>query len=131
MKNDSDVSLEDLATHHLILFGDPMSNRLLTRIARQLPVRWDAKRVQLGKTAFPSAQCAPVFIYPNPLNPARYVVVNSGFKFWREGSASNAQQTPKLPDFALMDMTTKETGRMEERILFAGFFGEKWEVLKP
>ena len=72
-----------------------------------------------------------MFIYPNPLNPVRYVVVNSGFKFWREGSASNAQQTPKLPDFALMDMTTEATGRMEERILFAGFFGEKWEVLKP
>ena len=131
VKNDSDVSLEDLATHHLILFGDPMSNRLLTRIARQLPVRWDAKHVQLGKTAFPSDQCVPVFIYPNPLNPAHYVVVNSGFTFWREGSASNAQQTPKLPDFALMDMTTDATGRMEERILFAGFFGERWEVLKP
>lgn len=131
VKNDSDVSPEDISAHHLILFGDPTSNRLLARIARQLPVRWDAKRVQLGKTAFPSAQCVPVFIYPNPLNPARYVVVNSGFTFWREGSASNAQQTPKLPDFALVDMTSKITGRMEDRISLAGFFGENWEVLTP
>ena len=131
VKNDSDVTTEDIAAHHLILFGDPMSNRLLTRVARQLPVRWDAKRVQLGKTAFPSTQCVPAFIYPNPLNPTRYVVVNSGFTFWREGSASNAQQTPKLPDFALVDMTSEATGRSEDRIPLAGFFGEKWEVLKP
>ncbi len=131
VKNDSDVTTEDIANHHLILFGDPMSNRLLARISRQLPVRWDAKRVQLGKAAFPSAQCVPVFIYPNPLNPARYVVINSGFTFWREGLDSNAQQTPKLPDFALVDMTSEATGRSEDRIPLAGFFGEKWEVLKP
>ena len=63
--------------------------------------------------------------------PTRYIVVNSGFTFWREGSASNAQQTLKLPDFALMDMTAEATGRPEDKIPFVGFIGERWEVLKP
>lgn len=116
VKNDLAVTDEDIAAHNLILFGDPRSNRLLARIARQLPLRWHEKRVQLGKVAFSSAQCVPAFIHPNPLDPTRYIVVNSGFTFWREGSASNAQQTPKLPDFALMDMTAEATGRTEERI---------------
>ena len=64
VKNDSDVTLEDIAAHNLILFGDPTSNR----IARQPPLRWNEKRVQIGKNAFPTAQCVPVFIYPNPLH---------------------------------------------------------------
>jgi len=108
-----------------------MSNRLLARIAKQLPVRWNEKRVQFGKTSFPSDQCAPAFVCPNPLNPMRYVVVNSGFTFWREGAASNAQQTPRLPDFALVNMTAEATAQTAARIQFAGFFGERWEALKP
>ncbi len=131
VKDDSDVTDADIAAHNLVIFGDPQSNRLLTRIANQLPLRWNTKRVQIGKVSFPSTQCAPVFIYPNPLNPTRYIVVNSGFTFWKEGNASNAQQTPKLPDFAIVDMVSEATGRPENGVRHAGFFGEKWEVQKP
>ncbi|MBK7997797.1 MAG: prolyl oligopeptidase family serine peptidase [Verrucomicrobia bacterium] len=129
LKFDHAVTEDDIAHHHLILFGDPQSHHVLGRIANQLPVRWDKSRVQIGTVTFPSTQCAPVLIYPNPLNRERYVVINSGFTFWQEGSASNAQQTPKLPDFALVDVTGQ--GRSSERIRHAGFFGEKWEVLRP
>lgn len=129
VKSDLAVTEDDIARHHLILFGDPQSHRVLSRIANRLPVRWDKSRVQIGDVAFPAGQCAPVLIYPNPLNPRRYVVINSGFTFWREGSASNAQQTPKLPDFAIVDVTGD--GGSPERIRHAGFFGEKWEVLRP
>lgn len=129
LKSDLAVTEDDIARHHLILFGDPQSHRVLGRIANQLPVRWDKAKVQIGDVAFPSDQCAPVLIYPNPLNPGRYVVINSGFTFWREGSASNAQQTPQLPDFALVDVTG--VGGSSERIRHAGFFGEKWEIQRP
>ena len=129
MKSDLAVTEDDIARHHLVLFGDPQSHRVLGRIANRLPVRWDKAKVQIGDVAFQSGQCAPVLIYPNPLNPRRYVVINSGLTFWREGSASNAQQTPKLPDFAIVDVTGD--GGSPERIRHAGFFGEKWEVLRP
>lgn len=129
MKSDLAVTEDDIARHHLILFGDPQSHRVLSRIANRIPVRWDKSRVQIGDVAFPAGQCTPVLIYPNPLNPHRYIVINSGFTFWREGTASNAQQTPKLPDFAIVDVTGD--GGPSERIRHAGFFGEKWEVLRP
>ncbi len=41
-----------------------------------------------------AAKNAPVLIYPNPLNPSRYVVINSGFTFPQNAGLSNAQQTP-------------------------------------
>jgi hypothetical protein len=126
-KADTDVTEDDIAQHHLILFGDPGSQRLLARIAKQLLLRWDAKGVQIGKETFPATDTVPVLVYPNPLNAARYVVLNSGFTFWREGSASNAQQIPKLPDYAILELSPADVGSPAVRA--AGFFGEGWEVL--
>jgi dienelactone hydrolase len=129
VKNDVEISDANIAAHHLVLWGDPKSNRLLARIAARLPLRWDEEQFSFGKKQFSSDECVPVLIFPNPLNPSRYVVINSGFTFWREGAASNARQTPKLPDFAALEMNG--TGRSEDRILHAGFFGEHWEMPPP
>jgi hypothetical protein len=61
-------------------------------------------------------------IFPNPLNPERYVVLNSGFTFAAAGNASNAQQTPKLPDYAVLDV---ERG---SAVVLADFFDEQWHL---
>jgi len=70
----------------------------------------------------------PVLIYPNPLNPKRYVVINGGFTFAEFGSASNAQQTPKLPDWAIVDIGVPRESRLASGIADAGFFNERWEL---
>src|SRR5262249_41648044 len=69
VKEDGDVTDTDVATHNLVLWGDPSSNKVLARIADRLPIRWDADTVQVGKDNFVAAHHAPVLIYPNPLNP--------------------------------------------------------------
>ncbi len=56
----------------------------------------------VGQEKF-SADHAPVFVFPNPLNPRSYVVINSGFTF--HDQANNAMQSPKLPDWAVVDIT--------------------------
>jgi hypothetical protein len=120
VKDDSQVRDADIAAHNLILWGDPASNRLLARIARDLPIKWDGNRVRVGTNTFSAANHVPVFIYPNPLNLKRYVVINSGFTFADAGSGSNAQQTPKLPDYAVLDL--------ESTVVAADFFDEQWKL---
>jgi hypothetical protein len=66
-------------------------------------------------------------IFPNPLNPYRYVVLSSGFTFREAAYLNNAMQTPKLPDWAIVDVTTPPNGLFPGKIEDAGFFGEKWE----
>jgi pimeloyl-ACP methyl ester carboxylesterase len=129
VKDDVAVTAHDIAANHLILWGDPQSNRILGRVAKRLPLRWDATQVRLGRMTFPSSNSVPLLIYPNPLNPNRYVVLNSGFTFCEYGSASNAQQTPKLPDLAVLDIATPRTERLTRGIQYAGFFGERWESI--
>lgn len=116
IKNDTEVTPADLAESNLVLWGDAGSNQLLGRIASQLP----AQLVEAGQ--------ALLMIYPNPLAPARYVVLNSGFTFREEANTTNARQIPMLPDWAVVDVTLPPTSRYPGRIVAGGFFDEKWQI---
>jgi len=129
VKDDTSVTDADIASSNLILWGDPQSNKVLARIADKLPVRWAADAIVLGARRFPSATNAPVMIYPNPLNPKKYVVINSGFTFRESANNSNSWQVAELPDYAVVDLTSPPDRRWPGKIAAAGFFGEKWELL--
>ncbi len=72
IKDDKSVTDDDIERYHLILFGDPGSNKMTKRIAPLLMRAW------------PIAPLVPVLIAPNPLNNERYVVFNSGHTFHEE-----------------------------------------------
>lgn len=128
VKDDSAVTDADIAAHNLVLWGDPASNQLLAKIADKLPIDWSEKSVKAGKETFPATSHAPVMIYPNPLNPKKYVVLNSGFTFREYDQLNNARQVPKLPDFAIIDLGQPPNSRTPGGIATAGFFDERWEL---
>lgn len=128
VKDDTAVTDADIASNNLILWGDPQSNQLLARIAAKLPIRWNDKEVSVGDRKYPADKYVPVLIYPNPLNPKRYVVVNSGFTFSGAAHLSNSLQTPKLPDYAVLDMSAIQAGRSAAGVVDAGFFDEHWQL---
>ena len=126
VKDDTAVSEEDIAGRNLILWGDPASNRLLARILSGLPLRWDARALEFRGRSHDAAHHAPVLIFPNPLNPARYVVLNSGIDLREHAYGTNALQIPKLPDHAVIDLREAPGARWPGRIVEAGFFDEAW-----
>jgi dienelactone hydrolase len=125
---DTGVTDADIASSNLVLWGDPSSNKLLAKIADKLPIGWDAQAVKLGAQSFAADHHVPVLIYPNPLNPKRYVVLNSGFTFREYDYLNNARQTPKLPDYAIVDVNVPVSSRAPGGIVTAGFFGERWDL---
>ena len=129
VKDDSAVTDEDIAAHNLVLWGDPSSNQLLAKIADKLAIKWDAAGVHVGAQTYASANHVPVMIFPNPLNPKKYVVLNSGFTFREYDYLNNARQIAKLPDWAVVDVNSPVTARLPGAIAAAGFFGERWEFL--
>ncbi|HWE02192.1 MAG TPA: prolyl oligopeptidase family serine peptidase [Tepidisphaeraceae bacterium] len=131
VKKDSDITDADIASSNLVLWGDRSSNRLLAKIADQLPIGWKDGAVRVGGAAYPSATHIPILIYPNPLNQKRYVVLNSGFTFREYDYENNARQSPKLPDWAVVDVSVAPTAQSVGGISAAGFFGENWELTKP
>jgi hypothetical protein len=121
VKDDRDVTAADIADHNLILFGDPWSNSVIAKIVGKLPVQWTKQEIRLAGRTVDAAVYAPVLIYPNPLNPNRYVVINSGHTFsdsdWR---GTNANLYPHIGDFALVSLGTGE-------IAHSGYFDEHWK----
>jgi len=128
VKSDSEVTDADAAANNLILWGDPHSNKWIGRIADKLRIAWDANTVRVGKMSFDSTHHLPVLIYPNPLHPKRYVVLNSGFTFAHPRSSSNADQTPKLPDYAVVDIDGPPAVGVNGEVVEAGFFDEQWRL---
>ncbi len=124
---DRAVSDADIANHNLVLWGDPSSNAVLAKIVAQLPVQWDAKELVFRGRTYDAKNHAPILVFPNPLNPARYVVLNSGIDFRTEGYGNNAHQTPKLPDWSIVDLRTPPGPRWPGKIVDAGFFDESWK----
>lgn len=127
-KSDQEVSEADIRDHNLVLWGDPSSNQLIAKLAPSLPIRWEKNRIVVGNETFATDTHAPILIFPNPLNPTRYVVMNSGFTFRDYDYLNNARQTPKLPDWAIIDLRQAPNARTPGGISAAGFFGERWEL---
>jgi hypothetical protein len=66
-------------------------------------------------------------IYPNPLNPERYMVLNSSFTFSEFAGGTNSLQIPKLPDWPVLDMSVPRNLRHPKGVADAGFFDEAWQ----
>ncbi len=130
VKSSDELTPADIENYNLILWGDSQSNPTLAKIADKLPIQWNREQVVAGNRRFDALTHVPVMIYPNPLNPDRYVVLNSGFTYREYDYLNNARQIPKLPDWAIVDVTTPPDSRYPGKIADADFFDEEWS-LKP
>jgi len=129
--DDSAITDAEIASSNLVLWGDPSSNKVLAKIADKLPIKWDDRNIIIGAQGFSADHHVPALIYPNPLNPKKYVVLNSGFTFREFDYLNNARQLPKLPDYAVINVDVPPSPRWPGEIVHAGFFGENWELMKP
>jgi hypothetical protein len=129
-KKDTEIKDEDIARSNLILWGDPESNAVLKKIADKLPVQWTAGGIKVGDRNFAAGEHIPLLIYPNPLNPNKYVVLNSSFTYREYDYLNNARQVPKLPDWAILNLSVAPDAVNPGKVVDAGFFDEKWQVKK-
>jgi hypothetical protein len=125
VKNDKDVTAEDFAKYHVVLFGDPGSNSWIARLNGKLPpLRWTQKTVALGSRSFPAAETVPALIYPSPLSSSHYVVINSGLTAdWADWAGDFP--TPRYGDFAMFRV---KEGSDDPEALYAGLFDEAWRL---
>jgi pimeloyl-ACP methyl ester carboxylesterase len=126
IKDDVDVSAEDIAQKHLILFGDPGSNSLIKHVLDGLPLTWTKDAIELCGAKYAAKDHVPALIYPNPLNAQRYVVINSGHTFHEpEYKGTNALLFPRLGDYAILKRTGKTD--LDTEVATAGLFDEYWQ----
>jgi hypothetical protein len=116
------VTAGDVADYNLVLFGDPVTNPWIAQVLAGLPLKWTPKEIVIAGKTFSAADHTVALIYPNPLNPERYVVLNTGHTF----SPKLFDDThwllfPRLGDYAVLDKKTRAPQ-------LAGFFDRHWSI---
>jgi len=132
IKNDTDVTAEDIRQYNLILFGDPGSNGLIAKALPQLPLQWTREELTLGGKRN-AATHIPAFIQPSPWAKDRYLVLNSGHTFHeKELAALNYLLFPRLGDWAVLKLGGKiplnPSEPLEQEVAETGFFNEEWQL---
>ena len=135
VKDDKDVTDDDVRTCNLILFGDPGSNSWIAKVLPKLPIRWSESEVVVAGATYPAADHIPALIHPNPLaaeaGAERYVVLNSGHTFRETELAKlNYLLFPRWGDWAVLKIGGKSPAKpsepLDETVLKAGYFNEAW-----
>lgn len=124
--NDVDVTPEMMEHSHLILFGDPGSNSLISKVIDQLPLNWTPEELEVSGTVYDASQHGVAMIYPSPLNPNKYIVLNSGMTTHEaDFKASNSWLFPKLGDVAVLKFAASDQG-FTESVQWADLFTGDW-----
>jgi len=119
--DDRSVTPAHIRDYHLVLFGDAATNRMIARVAPKLPIRWEKDTIRAGPRSFPASGHTLVLIYPNPLNPSKYVVLNTGHTFGeKEFRGTNALLYPRLGDWAILNSKGEPVA--------AGLFDDNWRL---
>ena len=72
---DSELTDADTARYSLLLVGGPEANLVARKFAGRIPIDISPDRIRIGGRSFPAADARVQAIFPNPLNPRRYVAV--------------------------------------------------------
>ena len=126
-----DVAVTDelMTKKHLILIGDPGSNSVLAKLHSRLPLKWSETKLTVDGKDFDPSQHGVAMIYPNPLAPRKYIVINSGHTFHEpEFRASNAQLYPRLGDIAVLKFDRDEKSGFKETIEWSAIFNSSWRL---
>lgn len=124
------TSTHDHKDHHLLYWGTPKSSSAIRKVIEAAPLEWDEKEIRIGKQSWPSATHVLLLIYPNPDNPDRYIVLNSGPTFREGHDRTNSLQNPKLGDWAVIDTREPPNALAAGKVVASGFFDEQWQVLE-
>ncbi|HVJ87222.1 MAG TPA: prolyl oligopeptidase family serine peptidase [Caulifigura sp.] len=137
VKNDRDVTDEDLRTSNLILFGDPGSNSWIAKALPAMPFQWSKETLQLRSHRPSAADHALSAIAPSPFPGAagKYVVFNSGHTYHGDALRLSYMVYPRLGDWAVMKIgpnNNAKTAAVDETVVQSGFFDEDWRgVIEP
>jgi outer membrane protein OmpA-like peptidoglycan-associated protein len=105
IKKDVDVTDEDIQKYNLLIYGNEHSNKILQRIAKDLPIRITDEAIIVGERKYTSWEEGAIFIAPNPLNPNKYVVVYGALSY--HGFPHINAVKADFTDFVIFNSNTK------------------------
>ena len=132
---------------NIILFGAIDSSTVLQSMQQQLPISVYNNGVIIGTQQFFGNQYGAYFVYPNPRNPQKYLVVNHGSirvpaltqQTWISDPSAYAKDLEALPwywpDYVIFNtqVTPRVTAQVKlaylpDAFVKAGYFDANWQL---
>ena len=123
--HDNDLTDKQIQKYGLVLFGLPQTNKIIERIANELPFKLSRQTIRLPDGhEYATSEHGLLLTYPNPLAKDRYILIYNGLHYGEGRSASH--RFDRLPDFVVY---TDETypGIGSNAFKAAGFFTTGWQ----
>ena len=128
---DIELSDIDMAKYSLILYGGADANLVTQKLIDKIPLKMTSEKFILAGQEFKAKDAVVNMIYPNPLNPDRYVSIiaaNSptGMYFFNQN-----QNNTERYDFYIADgcIPNRRLGRPHEKVqVAAGIFDYNWQI---
>ncbi|MCA9603589.1 MAG: extensin family protein, partial [Myxococcales bacterium] len=126
---DTEVTDAVLASANVVLYTTGADNAVYTRLRDKLPIQITADGVRIGAKTHSGKDVGTRFIYPNPLAPNRYVVVQGGPT---PAAVDAGHRLPDfVPDYVIYDKASTQTRPRlvsSKPPLELGFFDDTWHL---
>lgn len=122
----------DAELSNLCLWGDAQGNAVVARALKSLPLEWTSSKLTMAGKIYDASTHIPVLSYAwvGEVKQWNRIVLNSGLTFREAHDRTNSLQNPKLPDWAILDITQAPNAESAGKVVAADFFGEFWQVKK-
>jgi dienelactone hydrolase len=125
VKSEREITSDDAREYHIVAFGTPDTSPIVAKAVQSSPIRWTRESITVGNRIFKAANHLLALIYPNPANPRRYVVINSGHTFHEaDFKGTNALLYPRVGDWAVIDTRSGS-------VVAEGTFDRNWGIARP
>jgi predicted esterase len=131
MKNDVDVTEDDMKKYSLFLLGGPGDNMVSKIVFKNTPFQIKSGEIFIDGKSFHAGNAVLDALYPNPYNHERYLNIvaatsGSGLSFFDPNQRNLFQYDyyitdGKIPNFAA-------GGKIEKIMIASGFFNENWKI---
>ncbi|MEI6537629.1 MAG: prolyl oligopeptidase family serine peptidase, partial [Verrucomicrobiaceae bacterium] len=112
-------------------WGDFTGNSALAKFATHFPFEWSASKLKMAGREFDGGTHVPVMSFGwRERNEESRLTLNSGLTFREAHDKTNSLQNPKLPDWAILDITQPPNDESAGKVVAADFFDEHWQVKK-
>ncbi|MBI2804299.1 MAG: PQQ-binding-like beta-propeller repeat protein [Planctomycetes bacterium] len=127
-KADKEVNANDITDTNLVLFGTPQTNQVVKKIADKLPVKFLKDGVQFAGKSYTGADVGLVMVYPNPLNPERYVLLlPENYARYTAHPGAMGMNVLTFPDYVI-GQPQAGWGGNTIRVLAQGSFDSTWRL---
>ncbi|HEY3839014.1 MAG TPA: hypothetical protein VGL72_20715 [Bryobacteraceae bacterium] len=117
-----EVTSAEQGSHNIVAFGTPATNKLIAHALKNAPIHWTEQSIVVGDKKFDAATHMLSMIYPNPENPKRYLVINSGHTFHEpDFKGTNVLLYPRVGDWAVTEIATG-------KVVAEGVFNRNWKL---